>query len=500
MALTDEMQVRRSLGAQLLSRGLYLAARDEFLRWLELVEGAGQPRLLISPLNALATVAHQRGEHEEAWDYLQRALQLSEDPGVNRHDLIRVHLNLLMVATELGRLDEALTHSEMMPTLGGEGELGLQVAYWLNLSLLYWRRQEWIPMRQAARKAYEWSVGAGNTVATARAMTNLGISHLELGADKLAERDLQRALRLSSDLGGAEIAYVYAELGRLYYQRGDPQGALEAGRQALSSLLTHVGVLDKEEVARVSRLFGTIFATSGRRNLALKYLNRAAAYFSQLGFRPEWQRSTELIGQVLAAPAVPGRGSLSEEIQQLDFLTAVLDLTDDLESVDHYLRGHSERVAAMALLLGEENGLSADDLVLLSHAARLHDVGMVAVDADLLERDGPLTEGELRRVALHTSIGEEMLRPYGLSAEGLRAVRHHHEHWNGSGSPDGLTGEQIPLLARLVAVADVYDSLTSERSYRGALSHMEAITQIREMAGHELDPFLAQKFIGLYEL
>lgn len=499
MALTDEVQVRRSYGAQLLSRGLYLAARDEFLRWLELVEGSGQPRLLIPPLNALATVAHQRGEHEEAWRYLQRALQLSKDQGVSRNDLVRVHLNLLMVATEQGRLDEAIAYSDGMPALS-EGETGLQVAYWLNLSLLHWRRQEWIPMRQAARKAYERSVGAGDTVSTARAMTNLGIAHLELGADKLAERDLQRALRLSSDLGGAETAYVYAELGRLYYQRGDPQGALEAGRQALSSLLTHVGVLDKEEVARVSRLFGTIFAASGRRNLALKYLNRAAAYFSQLGFRPEWQRSTELIGQVLAAPAVAGRGSLSEEVQQLDFLTAVLDLTDDLESVDHYLRGHSERVAALALLLGDELRLSAEEMVVLSHSARLHDVGMVAVDAELLERDGPLTEAELRRVAMHTSIGEEMLRPYGLSAEGLRAVRHHHEYWNGSGSPDGLAGEEIPLLARLVAVADVYDSLTSERSYRGALSHMEAISQIREMAGSELDPVLVEKFVGLYEL
>lgn len=489
----------RRTGTQLLGRGLAVAARDEFKRWLALMEVTGDPTLVIAPLNALAAVAHGRGEQEEALGYLQRALPLTESPGVEYLDRSRVFLNLMMVYTDMGRLDDALAVSRRIEGWWeGEGAKLARV-FWLNLSMLFWRRQEWVPMRHASRRAYSLSMAAGDMQAAARAMINLGIAHLELGALKLAERDLTRALRLGEEMAPSEIAYAHAELGRLYYLLGEAQAAMEAGRKALGALLTDVAGLDKEEVARVSRLFAIIFSTSGQRNLTLKYLNRAAAYFSQLGLRAEWQRCTELIGQVLAVPPRPGRNQLQEEIQRLDFLTTVLDLTDDLESVDPYLRGHSERVAGVAVLLGEEVGLGEEELVTLHYAARLHDVGMVAVDAEILQKDGPLTENEARRVAMHTTIGEEMLRPYGLSEGGLRAIRHHHEHWDGTGLPDGLKGEEIPLLARIVAVVDVYDALTSDRIYRKAMSHESARREMRMMAGRELDPNLVERFLTLHE-
>lgn len=498
--MPEEAHRHRGYGRELLSRGLFLAARDEFLSWLAIAERSADPALIVPALNGLAKVAHGRGEVQEALAYLERARSIALDARLPGLDELRVLLNLLMLYTEVGRLDEALALGRELERLKGDSESGLTVAYWLNLSMLHWRRQEWVQMRQAARNAYERSRKAGDTVGVARAMTNVGIAHMELGADRLAERDLVKALRLCEGLPGSEVAYVQAELGRLYFQRGENERALEAGRQALSALLGDVELLDKEEVARVSRLFGTIFSTSGQRNLGLKYLNRAAAYFSQLGFRAEWQRSTELIGQVLSVPPAPRRNHLTEEIHRLDFLTAVLDLTDDLESVDPYLRGHSERVAALAVLLAEECGVVDDSLRTLSHAARLHDVGMVAVDVGLLHRDGPLSETELRRVALHTVIGEEMLRPYGLPAVGLSAVRHHHEHYDGSGDPDGLSGEEIPLAARLIAVVDIYDSLTSDRSYRKALSHDQALVELSVMAGRELDPVLVSRFLDLHKV
>ncbi len=486
-------------GRSLLARGLLVAARDEFLAWLEAVEGTCDAARIIPALNALALVAHSRREMETALAYLHRALPLVDHPSVPVVSRLKVGLNLMTVCTDLGQLDEALkVAAGLEGYLTGEGE-ALARVYWLNQSMLYWRRQEWVPMRHASRKAYSLSQSAGDTGAAARAMTNLGIAHLELGAYKLSERDLTRALKLCEDLAPSEVAYTQAELGRLYYQRGDYQAALAAGRQALGSLLLDVAGLDKEEVARVSRLFAVIFSTTGQRNLTLKYLNRAAAYFSQLGLRSEWQRCTELIGQVLSVAPRPGRSPLHEEVQRLDFLTTVLDLTDDLESVDPYLRGHSERVAGLAALLGEEIGLDGEQISTLHYAARLHDVGMIAVDVELIDKEGPLTESEARRVALHSSIGEEMLRPYGLSPDGLRAVRHHHEHWDGTGTPDGLRGEEIPLLARIIAVADVYDALTSDRVYRRAMSHAAATTELERMSGRELDPDLVMRFLTLHK-
>ncbi|HYG58137.1 MAG TPA: HD domain-containing phosphohydrolase [Symbiobacteriaceae bacterium] len=500
MPLAGEVKERHDKGSTLLGRGLLVAARDEFTRLLALVEPSQDSAMIIPALNALTKVAVSRGDQEAALAYLQKGLTLVEAPGASPSDKLRIYLNLIIVYTELGKLEEARQFLDKVEAKDLDREPRLGILYWLNKSVLHWRRQEWVPMRQAADKAYHGSVAAGNVSHSVRALTNRGIAHLELGAYRLAERDLMSTLRMEDQLDASELAYSYAELGRLHFQLGDYSASLDAGRRALGALLTDVAFLDKEEVARVSRLFGSIFSSLGQRNLALKYLNRSAAYFSQMGLRAEWQRSTEAIGQVLSGPVRPARSQLLSEVHQLDFLTAVLDLTDDLESVDPYLRGHSERVALLAKLLGEESGLSAEALTTLSYAARLHDVGMVAIDSELLHRDGPLTDSERRRVALHTEIGEEMLRPYGLPAEGLKAIRHHHEHFDGSGTPEGLQGEAIPLLARLVTVTDVYDALTSERVYRGAMNHAGAVQELRNMAGRELDPVLVERFISLHNI
>lgn len=498
--LCSEAQERHTVGLLLLGRGLLVAAREEFRQWLALVEGSNDPQQIIPALNALAAVAHRRREMEEALGFMGRALALTQDPSISDGLRLRVHLNLMTVHMEIGQLDAALDHAKQAAVLEARAEPTLSRAYWLNLSMLYWRRQEWVPMRRASRQAYTRGIATGDGMAAAKALTNMGIAHLGLGALNLAERDLTTALSKFEEFDSAEVAYVHAELGKLYLQRGDHQAAMESGRKALQALLTGTGVLDKEEVARVSRLFGIIFSTSGQRNLTLKYLNRAAAYFSQIGLRAEWQRSTELIGQFLSGPVSPGRRQLMEEVQRLDLLTAVLDLTDDLESVDPYLRGHSERVASLAVLLGEDLGIAGEELQTLNHAARLHDVGMIAVDIDLLQRVGPLTEAERNRVSMHSVIGEEMLRPYGLPSAGLKAVRHHHERWDGQGIPDGLAGDAIPRLARIVRVAEIYDALTSDRVYRKAMSHASALDELAAMAGRELDPDLVDRFIGMHKV
>jgi HD-GYP domain-containing protein (c-di-GMP phosphodiesterase class II) len=500
VSLSEQALQCRDYGMLLLNRGLTLAAHDEFSRWLALVEGTEDPALLLPALTALTRVAVARGGSgsEAALAYLQRAFAMDASPGMSHEDRVRVCVNLMNVCTDAVRLDEAMTYARKAEALGADTHPAFAFFYWLNLSVLAWRRQEWVLMRQAAGRALDLAVDSGNAVGRATALTNRGIAHMEMGAHRLAERDLLSALRLSAELDPSELAYTHAELGRLHFLRGEYQTALDSGRQALNILLTDVAMLDKEEVARVSRLFGEIFFTLGQRNLALKYLNRAAAYYSQLGLRGEWQRATESIGQVLTAKVAPGRSELPMETHLLDFLTAVLDLTDDLESVDPYLRGHSERVANLAQLLGEASGLSREEMVTLSHAARLHDVGMITVESELLHRDGPLSEAEHKRVALHTTIGEEMLRPYGLSPLGLAAIRHHHERYDGSGAPDGLAGESIPLLARIITVVDVYDALTSERVYRAAMSHLNAVRELRKMSGKELDPVLVERFLALH--
>lgn len=498
MSLAEQVELRKAYGVWLMNRELLVAARDEFQCWLSLVEPTEDPALLIQPLNALFAVYHKRLEYDKALEYVRRALTLCDDPRVLPEERLKVCLNLTLVYMDLGQLDQAMEYARQATGLSVGRENVFGGSYFLFLTRLHWLRQEWGLAFEAADKLFALSQEPRWAVMRYAALVNRGAVYLELGDFDRAERDLIHAIEDGERSVVAKRAYPYTELGRLYFLRGEYEAALKVGRDALNALLANIGGLDKEEVARVSRLFGSIFFLCGQRNLALKYLNRAAAYFSQLGLREEWQRSTQSIGQVLVAPARPTRGQLKEEVHHLDFLTAVLDMTDDLESIDPYLRGHSERVASLAVILGEDLGFSREELVTLSHAARLADVGMIAVDAELLQREGPLTDAELTRVAMHASIGEEMIRPYGFSSTGLQGIRHHHERYDGCGFPDGLKGEAIPMIARVIAVADVYDALTSDRTFRPAMAHNQAVAEVAAMSGHKLDPALVQRFLSLF--
>ncbi|BDG59428.1 HD-GYP domain-containing protein [Caldinitratiruptor microaerophilus] len=496
--LPEKAEARRSQGAALFARGLYVAAAAAFEEWLEIVEPSGHPNLILPPLNALASVALQRNEYERVLAWLDRALPYADDPRADPLHVAKMRVNRLAALVWCARDDEVEAEGqEALAAAERAGVPYLAGRALLNLSSFRALTGDWIRMRHEARTALT-HLDPQDDEALLLAYLNLGIAHLELGALRLAERDLRASLRRTQRIT-ARTGYVHTELGRLARLRGDYAEALASGSRALAHFLEDVAVVDKAEVARVSELFGDLFAASGDRNLALKYLNRSAAYYSQLGHSAGWQRVMTRIGEVLP---LRGRALVAplpaHVVQPLSLLTAVLDLTDDIECVDPHLRGHSERVAQLAGVVGRAAGLAPDALRTLLLAARLHDVGKVAIDVEILRKAGPLTEQEWERVRLHPAIGAEMLRAYDLDPAGLEAIRHHHEHWDGSGYPAGLRGEAIPLLARILAVADVYDALTSDRAYRPAHRHEEALRLMEEMAGRELDPDLVDLFLGLH--
>ncbi len=158
------------------------------------------------------------------------------------------------------------------------------------------------------------------------------------------------------------------------------------------------------------------------------------------------------------------------------------------EARDPYTAGHSLRVALHALRLGKGMGLSLPQLRALAHGALVHDVGKIEVPDAILNKPGPLTAEERRMVERHPTTGYRMCSRLGFLKEELDVIRHHHERWDGTGYPDRLAGEAIPLLARILAVVDVYDALTSERSYRQAWSHDQAFAYILQQAGTQFDP------------
>jgi HD-GYP domain-containing protein (c-di-GMP phosphodiesterase class II) len=188
-------------------------------------------------------------------------------------------------------------------------------------------------------------------------------------------------------------------------------------------------------------------------------------------------------------PGPPGDG-------RLPLPAAVVRLVRRLECHDPFAADHARRVAQYSGLLARALGLDFRKRRQLRLAARLHDIGKVAIPRAILLKPGPLSAEEYRHVQMHALLGECLLAAFIRSPAVLTAVRNHHERHDGLGYPDGLEGGKVPLPARLIAVADCYDALTSTRPYRPALSPAEALDQLRAGAGTQFDPLIVEAFVA----
>jgi putative two-component system response regulator len=173
--------------------------------------------------------------------------------------------------------------------------------------------------------------------------------------------------------------------------------------------------------------------------------------------------------------------------------TATLEaLVNALEAKDPYLRGHSARVADMAALVAAELGLSDEQVEMLRRAGRLHDIGKIGISEQVLQKHGPLTPEEFTHVKEHVTIGSQILAPLTHLGDIIQYVRHHHEHWDGAGYPDGLKGAQIPLGARILGAVEIYDALTTARPYQERMEPADAVERMRSLAGQVVDPDVYQ--------
>jgi len=172
-------------------------------------------------------------------------------------------------------------------------------------------------------------------------------------------------------------------------------------------------------------------------------------------------------------------------------------LSQAIELKDHYTRGHCDRVVKFSLALGKRMGLSTDSLIHLEHGAMLHDCGKIGVPESTLNFPGKLDSDQMNVIRKHPDWGGEVARAAGMHQTAVNIILYHHEHYNGKGYPTGLAGEDIPLEARIVAVADVYDALASDRPYRKALPPDVALREFLAMSGTVLDPSIVENFLEL---
>lgn len=182
------------------------------------------------------------------------------------------------------------------------------------------------------------------------------------------------------------------------------------------------------------------------------------------------------------------------------FVDALLAVGEALGAKDAYTRRHSRRVSAFAEAIGREMGLTARELGDVRMAGQLHDVGKIGIPDEVLGKEGPLDDGEYGCLKQHPVIGEQILRPLLHDRPTVLAVvRWHHERFDGRGFPDGLRGEGIPLAARIVAVADSFDAMTSERPYRSPLDLDDVVAQLEAGAGSQFDPRCVAAFMTVLQ-
>lgn len=209
----------------------------------------------------------------------------------------------------------------------------------------------------------------------------------------------------------------------------------------------------------------------------------------------EQRRLDKLIREEVALRTV----QLEHEKESLRLMSISIaeTLINAMEAKDLYLRGHSQRVAELAGQLAEELGLDEKTCEDLRVAGRLHDVGKIGIRESVLNKPDRLSSEEFDHVKRHVQIGLDILAPLFHIKQPLKYVEHHHEHWDGAGYPLGLTGEEIPLGARILSVADTFDALTSKRAYREPLEPLAALEHLRVDVGRQFDPCVYDALVRL---
>jgi len=291
------------------------------------------------------------------------------------------------------------------------------------------------------------------------------------------------------DYGGSHYARIY--LRRL---DGADQLAYRIGRDLLA-------------IGLIAGVLAFVFAWLGARRITLP-LRKLSATMSEMARTGEpasdfpsagGDREVRLIENTFRQLVISLEDS--QRARERSYVEAVGAVVTAADARDHETTGHSFRVAHYAVALARAMGLRGDSLQAIEWGALLHDVGKMVVPDDILRKVGPLTEDEWHIMRQHPTWGFDMLAEVGfLQQPALEIVYSHHERWDGRGYPRGLSGEAIPLAARIFAAVDTYDAITSDRPYRRAHSHHSALAEVQRVAGQQLDPRVVEAFSTIPEV
>lgn len=272
---------------------------------------------------------------------------------------------------------------------------------------------------------------------------------------------------------------------------------LKMTREIIDTSAATIKLLDEESQEMHTRAVnGNVPSQNSRIDVPLQVGDRLIGVF-ELGANEELGEEDYRLLETLASQAAVAieNARLFEDTQRTYYNT-LRSLASVLEARDAYTSGHSERVARLSKTIAEQLELNPEEQQELFSAAMLHDIGKIGVRDDILLKPASLTEAEMDVIRRHPALGDTILGPLKFLGRVSTLVKHHHERWDGTGYPDKLKGGEIPLASRIVAVADCYDALTSDRPYRDSMSGDHAVDEIQRNAGSQFDPQVVEALVA----
>jgi putative nucleotidyltransferase with HDIG domain len=461
----DERETGAVLAEALRRQGVLYRRRHELERAESLCRRShdvalalGDGVLAAEALNALALVDLERGEWDRARSLLGNAISLGMDSAELRG---RIEQNLGVMANIQGNLRVALAHYQrsLEAFRASRDDRGCAIAYH-NLGMISADERQWAEADEYFRASLDIADASGDVYLRGLNLLNRTEVHLARQRYEEARYSVEEALQIFDRLGSRDNkSGAYKFLGVLYRETGNAALA-EARLRAAIDLAREAGATLEE--AEASREMALLYQTLGRNQDALKLLNASHRMFRRLDARVDLvdvaAKMTHLEGVYLAIVREWGRS---------------------IESNDSYTFGHSERVATYGARLAAALGLDDAEMTTVRIGAYLHDLGKVRVPHEILNKPGRLTPEEFEIMKQHPVYGIEMLAGVDFPWDITPIIRSHHEKLDGTGYPDRLRGDEIPLAAQLICAVDVYDALTTTRSYRGAMSHADALAEMR---------------------
>jgi putative nucleotidyltransferase with HDIG domain len=505
-----------------IDRGQMLERSGQREEARELYEAALHNRAATSPADAaqllrlLARTWMQDANYSAAIDCATAALTVAElaaEEGARGHAM-----NILaIIEWKQGNLDDSRRlYFSALESAQRSGDARLATMIASNLGVISNVRGD----EDAAREHYESALrdarGAGLVEQAIVALANLGQLNTQAERFEIANRHLVEARELCSVIGDrSTLVTIELHIAKLRIRQGDHAGARDACDHA-RTIVAQIG--DSREAGEAQYVYGLVERASGEATAAEAHFLRAeeiAVERSDLILQGEVAReladlyriqgrNRQTLQRLNQAHRLFAQLRARRELADVDRRTAVLEgdfldvvrkWGDSIESKDVYTQGHCVRVADLACALWTRVGTPDDTpLFWFRIGALLHDVGKLMVPAEVLNKPGKLTDEEWALVRGHPTAGVELLADIEFPWDVRPIVESHHERWDGRGYPHGLAGDAIPLAARVLCIADVYDALTSQRSYKRAFTHDEAIEIMRQDVGTQFDPALFPVF------